>query len=231
MRIGGLAVLMACLSFGCAYNGGQVKRRFNATFGCSDARTVREFGGYRVEGCGRVAHYRCFDPTQRTQWPGRYGGSLRPSTCLMEYVSEPPKLQRGEPRAIVEHDRGGQDVLHAHVSLHGGQLAVNAIPARDPEHVILTLRTTQPASEGSCEAHLFQDGTSVPVLQVERVGSHAAKIATNIAALHGVGQSLRFAGDVCGMSFELDDTARRALGEFEARFHEELARNQPATKI
>jgi hypothetical protein len=226
----GLAVLTACLLLGCGYNGGQVKRRFNATFGCNNARTVREFGGYRVEGCGRVAHYRCFDPTERTQWPGRYSGTIRGNTCLMEYVSEPPKLQRAEPQTIVSHDRAGDDVLHAHVSLHGGQLALNAIPSRDPEHVILTVRTTQPAAE-ACEAHIFQDGAVVPILQVERVGTHAAKVATNISALHGVGQSLRFAGDVCGMSFELDDTARRALGVFEARFQEELARNPPANKI
>lgn len=97
LLIGALvAVTCSCAS---AIESSRVRGRFETIFDCPHAHVRGERGGYRVEGCGRVAHFACFESNDHGSFASRrdkgFGQALLddlvddatiPDDCVMEYT-------------------------------------------------------------------------------------------------------------------------------------------------
>ena len=75
-----------------------------------------------------------------------------------------------------------------------------------------------------CAGELFVDGSPVKLLKLDRYNDHDVRVLVEPTVLRNLDDSVRVAGDFCGMPFELDDEGRRLLSIFEARFREERVR-------
>jgi hypothetical protein len=79
-------------------------------------------------------------------------------------------------------------------------------------------------TSGECSARLFRDGNPLPVLRANSIGDYDLRWIVDVSGFEAAQDAVRVAGDGCGVSFEVDETGRRMLGLFAARFHEELAK-------
>src|SRR5687768_2568479 len=97
----GLALLTGC---GAAIEQSQVESRFRSMFACASPHVVAEGGGYRAEGCGVTAHFRCFEgPRAYDQRKGDslLGAALATDTCVLEHSERAarPRAERTVERA------------------------------------------------------------------------------------------------------------------------------------
>jgi hypothetical protein len=215
----------------------QVERRFQTIFGCppGPSHVLSTPGGYRVEGCGRVAHFRCFDNDHHVDEADLIGalvhGALDADTCIMEHSeaytsASTPKLN-ARPEVAVQ--RESKEVsMKARVLLAGGHLRLFARPAKYPEHLLLTVHRIAPLSPEPCAAALFMDGAPIELPEVRRTSDHEVSLVVRAADLREAHRAVRLSGSVCGFDFELDAHGRETVGLFEARLREEIARRQQA---
>jgi hypothetical protein len=229
------SALAAC---GPALERSRVEGRFQAMFHCSNSHLSREVGGYRVEGCGTVAHFRCIDTSgghffshHDDDVVGAVGALIdlgtRADPCLLEH-SERPELRSGSlagssTQPAVRRAEDGPR-LQSEVLFAGGHLSLLGKPARHPGVVLLTWNSFGRLAAEPCSIALFIDGTPVAVKQSQRVSDHLLRLLIRAEELRGSASATRIAGSACGQSFELDAHGRETLGSFEARFREEQAK-------
>jgi hypothetical protein len=217
----------------------QVERRFHALFSCQAAASYGVAGGYRVEGCGRVAHFRCFDTNSYRYHHYHHqslgtavsealvDGMFSPDTCVLEYTSEEPRRPlREEPAVVASRKTAKGPVVRTRIQLPGGYLALTGKPLAYAEHALIRLHSTDRLPSAPCSARLYHDGVPIPVEKIVRPSAYDVQLVIRVETLRSADRAVRFAGEVCGESFELDQNARTTLGLFEARFREELARSQ-----
>jgi hypothetical protein len=239
-----LSLLMVSLlvSSGCAraIERSEVTRRFNSLFACSNPHVVSASGGYRAEGCGVTAHFRCFDtPEPRDHHRAHEGDglghaiadvaqlSLDSDTCILEHSE---RREMPKHAAAVEKKRSSEGVrLKTRALVHGGHLEAVGMPKKDAEHAILAVHSIRDLGAAPCQASLFRDGTALSLVQVARVSDHEARLALRVSDLKDLHRAQRLSGSVCGFEFELDAEGQKAASLFEVRFREELARSGAAT--
>jgi hypothetical protein len=221
-------LLLLCTACGAAMEQSQVSNRFQTVFGCQPDRVVTVAGGYRVEGCGVVAHYRCIDDDQSDPDHGILADVIAEAAfdsdpCIMEHSDRSAPMPRAEPTVLAERDDAGARTLKARLLIQGGRLTAFGKPAQHPEHALLVLRSVGSLA-GTCTAELFKDGEAVAIEKTERVSDHEVRVLVRLESLRGVQHALRFAGNLCGLELELDEERRQQLGLFYIRVSEELAR-------
>lgn len=240
-----ICCITAAAGCGAALEHSSVSRRFSRIFDCPTAQVSGESGGYRAEGCGVVAHFACIDTDSSSEEPirqakpggGRLLGamlgsmlldSMEVDTCVLEHSERSTALVSAEPEqanpVYTVHKVATGPVVRTRILFSGGHLAVLGKPARHPEHVLLFVRSQRRLAAAPCVAELFNDGVAVPIEQMERTNDFEARLLLRAESLRHVDRSIRFAGSVCELSFEIVDSGREALGYFEARFSEERAR-------
>jgi hypothetical protein len=242
-----LSFITACAG---AMERSQVSQRFSTVFGCSAERVVSTGGGYRVEGCGVTAHYRCIDVDDddhhhhrdRKDRYGRPSGGevaagvlvammesgMDAGQCVLEHSDRSAPKPAAAPAVIAEREKDGARTLRARLAIAGGHITAYGKPAAHPEHALLAVYSVARLGEGTCRAELFRDGVAVPVERMDRVGYHQVRLLVRLEQLRNVQHALRFAGSVCGREFELDEATRQQLGLFHVRVSEELARIEGA---
>jgi len=227
-----------------------VSRRFESTFSCPSAKVHGTYGGYRVEGCGVTAHYACFRSTRDPHQDHDHsrngkafagalvealvGAAFQVEDCVMEHSQRDAVASAGaevDTPVFATRDASGP-VIKTRMLIAGGRLELLGKPVLHPEHVLLSVHS-QRRLPPSCSAELFNDGVPVAIERTERATEFEARVLLRVATLREVDRSIRFAGQVCGLEFTLDESARKALGNFEARFAEtrarELAKSPVAT--
>jgi len=233
----GCSALIGC---SIALERGAVSQRFSTVFNCDNPKVTGEAGGYRAEGCGVVAHFRCFDTDRDSdsdEDADTLGGAiartfveegLEADTCIMEHSERQPASSApaaSEARPVARAREGDGSVsIRARILFRGGHLALLGRPAKFPDHALLSVKSIRALTASPCAAELFVDGVSIPLEQVERYNDHEARLLIRAEALRDADQAVRVAGAACGAEFELDANGRAALGLFEARFREEHSR-------
>jgi hypothetical protein len=234
-----LLLLAFCALAGCAgVERSQVARRFTTMFHCQ-ASDVRGAGGrYVVEGCGVSAHFTCFDSDDdRASWaePSSTGaligalldGASGRDTCILEHSERITRTAAPTPPPVFGRPAESGVTLKARLLFAGGHVLLRAKPAQHPAHALLVVHTAvRRLAPSPCQAALYQDGVSIPIAKVERVGEHDARVLFEVDYLADAERSARFAGGVCGAEFDLDEPSRQTLGVFHARFREALARKE-----
>ncbi|MDB4988026.1 MAG: hypothetical protein JWN04_3204 [Myxococcaceae bacterium] len=126
---------------------------------------------------------------------------------------------------------GAQDVyvlpdgiLQTRSHFPGGSLIVRGQPSLHPTRVLLTVRPSRRLDASPCQIKLYRDGAPVAVQESRRANDYEVLIALEVVALRKLHDSVRFAGEACGRSFELDAPSRATLSAFEARFVEERSK-------
>lgn len=231
-KLGALPLALLCLLAGCgaALESSQVRSRFSTLFQCDASRTFREAGGYRVEGCGRVAYFRCFDTNSHHHHDHNLAGVIfeglfSSDTCVLEHTTEAPRRAlRERPAAVVAHKTRRGVAVRTQILLAGGSLQLLGRPLEHAEHALLTFHGRSRLGPAPCTAQLYHDGVSIPIEQIRRASEYDVQLLIRVAALRGVEHALRFAGEACGKAFALDEHARTTLALFETRFREELVR-------
>jgi hypothetical protein len=147
VRLPSLSIILVLL-FGCAtaLEQSQVEDRFRTLFACPSPHVVSEAGGYRAEGCGVTAHFRCFEDARTfgSQNPSAadalFSMALSSDTCVLEHSARAP---RAKGDRAVERFRANDGVvrLKARAMIRGGHVEAMAIPSRDSEHVILAVHS------------------------------------------------------------------------------------------
>jgi hypothetical protein len=249
MEIAQRALVLVCVALGgCGFalQRASVSRSFSGRFGCQAAKVTRAGDGYHVEGCGRSAEYVCvrdYDPGYgytRTDpedsaaealgavaFAALFAGmdehcylasAQRPANPAMPVASSAPApVRRVRPR-------NGEIVLKTRVLFAGGHLSARAKPVEYPQHALLVVHGNARLPVGACRAEIFHDGVAVPVVDQLRPSAYEVQLLVPIRALEGVERAVRFAGSVCGLSFDLDVSSRATLGLFAVQFQEEVTR-------
>lgn len=239
-----------------------MRHQFAAQFDCPAARVSDNGSGYQVQGCGRVARYRCIS-TERHDYVhdarergasvggallsgligGMVEGALFADECFLEHAAPGEAQARGEalaqrverlqkPAAQISERLGEDPQLTATVLVRGGRLEVLARPRSHPKHVLLTLhRHTRFDGGPSCQPRIFHDGVPLAIVEQRLQTPYAWQLALRLEQLRGLPQSVLFAGDVCGLAFELDEPQRRKLAELVARVDVALARRSAVAGI
>ena len=154
------------------------------------------------------------------------------SVCVPRETAPPrraPVLAAARPQATYQRPRGG--VLWTRTNIRGGQLLLRGQPATHPTRALLSFRSTSALAPAPCSVRLFRDGTELTVHESARASDHEALVTVDIVDLRQLQHSVRFAGEVCGRSFELDELARATLSQFEARFSEERGKLERAESL
>lgn len=234
-----LLLLGVCTVAGCAAAAerAHVARRFTTMFQCADV-DVRSAGGSHVaEGCGVIAHFTCFDSDddrERLVEPGSTAaligaiadGATGRDTCILEHSQRLTRPVAVAPPVHRKQAAAGA-TLRTRLLYHGGHLLLVGKPAQHPDHALLLVHTAvRRMAPSPCRGALYHDGVSVPIEKVERTGEHDARVLIRVDALADADRSVRFAGAVCGVDFDLDGSSREALGRFHARFLEERTRDE-----
>jgi hypothetical protein len=215
-------LLSAC---GAVVQQNRIEYQFANDCQCHDMSSLVEPGGYAVTGCGVVAHYRCLS-----------GHHLDPfdseaSECFLADSEDGARVPAGPPpEAVSAHpDRNLGVVVRGHADVSPGvQLIVLGAPLKEPHRVVLELHMRDRVTSGACSARMFRDGSPLPVLEASSIGDYDLRWIVDVAGFEAAQDSVRIAGDGCGISFELDDDGRRMLGVFAARFHEEQVKASAA---
>jgi len=124
---------------------------------------------------------------------------------------------------------GRDGKLRTHASFPGGYLHALAKPTRSPTQVVLSLRPAAPLDAAPCRAALYRDGDAVDVRELVRASDHEVLVAIEADVLRDLHESVHFGGMLCGRDFSLDAVGRETLGQFEARFREQVAVQGHAT--
>jgi len=235
-----LLALFAATAFGCGamLESSRVERDFHSSFACPVAQVSSSMNGYRVEGCGTTAYYACIctdsgsrhahnhDDTRSgtgivaTVLVGALFAGLDADECALSHVERGPRGPAVVALAQTPHTLAGERAVRSKLPVRGGALVLFGKPARAPDHVLLDVHANTRLREGPCEPRLFEDGARVPVLQHQRVDPYTERMLLPRSALAHTKSSVRFAGQVCGFGFELEDMTRKSVALFDARFGE-----------
>lgn len=212
----------------------RVSDRFEAIFHCPPASIEPESEGYRVEGCGRVAHFHCFAVDGDDEFEDhRLGeaimesiieGALVPETCILEHtemVAHPVLSPESALVAAAPVDPSA--VVSSRLLVRGGYLAVLGRASRNRRRALLRLRSAAPLAAAPCDVTLRRDGSTIPVRGTLRANDYEVLILIDSRDLRDLGHAEEFAGNACGFAFELDASGRQELGDFEARFRKTSA--------
>lgn len=228
-----LLIVVVCAATGCgaALETSRIQRDFSASFGCPDAQLSPALNGYRVEGCGTTAYYTCIDRSTRS--PHREGASflaeaivdavfagMTADDCSISHVERGPRQPAVVALAEAPRTLPDERAVRSQLPTRGGSIILFGKPGRAPNHVLLDAHAHTRLREGSCEPLLFEDGMRVPVLEHRRVDPYTERMLIPRSALANAKSSMRFAGDVCGFTFELDELTRKSMALFDARFGE-----------
>jgi hypothetical protein len=238
-----LLLVAATLSASCGYALQQANALsgFRSRYGCYDAKVVSVSDGYRVVGCGRIAEYACFDlPSHHHHDDDTSVGAVIPGAmaeamfagtnqrCVLAHSESstlPAPVATSTPSAVRRRRKGpGEIVLRSRALFAGGHLELTAKPERHAEHVLLTVHSVARLPDASCQLVLFSDGLPVAIREQARAGAYDALLVVPVKESATAQQSARFAGVGCGVSFELDASARATLTVFAAHFREQRAR-------
>lgn len=239
MRVPSLLLVLSVLLGGCgtAIEQSKVLRRFETTFSCRDSKVYGTSGGYRVEGCGVTAHYACFRSARshhhHHDGSDSLGGAVAEALvdsafavdqCVMEHADRTSEATAGSELAapVFAMRPATGPVVKTRLLLTGGRLVWLGKPAQHPDHVLVHVYTHRRLPP-SCTAEIYSDGEPVPIERTERAGDFEARVLLRADSLRGVDRALRYAGDLCGLAFELRDADRKTVAKFAARFAEERA--------
>jgi hypothetical protein len=236
-----LLALLAATAFGCGamLEASRVERDFRSSFDCPDAQVSSSMNGYRVEGCGTTAYYACIDTDSHSHGLHNHDGArsgaagivaavlvgalfagLDADECALSHVERGPRGPAVVALAHTPRTLAGERAVRSTLPVRGGALVLFGKPARAPDHVLLDVHANRRLREGPCEPRMFEDGARVPVLQHQRVDPYTERMLLPRSALAHTKSSVRFAGEVCGFGFELDDMTRKSMALFDARFGE-----------
>lgn len=221
-RVVSCAVLSLLLS-GCR---GAVEQhlaaRYGAEFACPSAEVTDSPGqGFRVEGCNHVAFYYC-EPNR--------GCHLEHSRELTE-----PEQRAARERYLRAHPQPAEPDEHAMmvtqqladarkllVASPGKQQPLGQVASEHfcmelaslPEQqtvLVLRFSTQNELSTGPCRPTFSLDNHVVSNELVGPQSTHEATLLLEAAPLHNMQEALPVRGVVCGVSFSLDEAARRQL--------------------
>jgi hypothetical protein len=246
----GLFMLLASvqLSLGCAAASAESRavHQFEAQFECPDAHTFASPGGYRVEGCGSTAFYRCVKDAPRplkSESEGRQGDV---AGALLEGLWESAAAEANatvrcalEPSPLNSQAASGADSsihplnttphqaalalanqaapLTLSLSLAGASLELFADPVRSPDYALLALHSQGLASYRECKPWLFHDGNHLSVSALQVVARDRLHWVVPTRELRSLQHSSRVDGNVCGLRFSLDREQREQLAAFAQR--------------
>lgn len=160
------------------------------------------------------SHYPSYECTRN--WLS-HGSTCKPVGGVKPPPSSAPRLSAtASPTYLTKSGK-----LRVHTTLAGGSLLALAHPARDPQNLVLSLRTLAKLDPAPCRVALFRDGVALELAEHERTSDHELRLAFSVADLRGLDHSARFAAELCGRELEIDRSAREALAKFAARFEEE----------
>jgi hypothetical protein len=233
------------LATGCYTSVEQTRARheFRGSFDCPSAAVAPSPHGYRVEGCGTTAFYRCdaSPPRYDARFETPHGGSDRdrllldvlfegigdaikaPGKC--ELVSAPPPHHELQVRARPSAEAAPQvvqalaepepaDSRTLTVLFAGGQLVLSADPSGSPDYLGLRVESPHPVFYEPCTPWLLQDGRKLVVTALRVVSSEQVQLVLPSRSLSWLHKGSRFDAQVCGLRFTLDAAERAQVADF-----------------
>lgn len=218
------AVLGAALSLllsGCGGVERQLASRYAAEFACPNPEVMESPGrGFRVEGCNQVAFYYCDHERCRLEHSRELTEQERSAAAERHQRAQPGRAQPDEHTILLAQQLAAARARlasHPDEPQHLGQVEADtsrielaSLPGHDAV-MVMRFSTQNELTPGACRPTISIANHVVSNELVGPQSTHEATLLLEAEPLRRMDEAQPVRGVVCGVSFSLDESARRQL--------------------